>query len=151
MRRRLRARSGNVHQSNRTDYLDSKVTAYCAVFGDPDLDSKVTAYYASKPKTRFSRRTYIFRTDRRTNHTQYFARYGTHLFGRHGRTDGRTHRFSRISESSGLILGDLKRALPSKKLSFWGPFKNTKKLNKRRLRAHTPILASLGKLRRREI
>ena len=73
----------------------------------------------------------------------------TQLFGRHGRTHRRTHRFSRISESSGPILGDLKRALPSKKLSFWGPFKNTKKLNKRRLRAHTPILASLGKLRLR--
>ena len=80
---------------------------------------------------------------------QYFARYGTQLFGRHGRTDGRTDKFSRISESSGPIPGDLKRALPSKKLSFWGPFKNTKKLNKRRLRAHTPILASLEKLRLR--
>ena len=64
-------------------------------------------------------------------------------------SDARTDRFSRISESSGPILGDLKRALPSKKLSFWGPFKNTKKLNKRRLRAHTPILASLEKLRLR--
>ena len=63
-----------------------------------------------------------------------------------GRTDGQI--FQDFGELAP-ILGDLKRALPSKKLSFWGAFKNTKKLNKRRLRAHTPILGSLEKLRLR--